>query len=102
MAELSEMMNKLYKLQSDLKETTQELAKETVTTGAGMGAIKITMNGQFKVLDVQIDPSKAPLNDANELANLIKTAFSDAIDKVMQISQKKMKALTDQLKMPGL
>ncbi len=102
MAEISEMMGKLYKLQKDLKQTAEELEKEIITTGAGRGAVKVTMNGQFKLLDLQIDPTKISLNDTNELANLIKTAVSDAIDKVQQASQNKMKFLTDQLKIPGL
>jgi len=102
MGEIGEMMSKLYQIQKDIKQTADELAKEVITTGTGRGAIKITMNGQFKVLDLEIDPSLAPMNDAKELSEMIKTVLSEAIEKAQMISQNKMKSITDHLKIPGL
>ena len=102
MGEIGEMMGKLYQIQKDIKQTADELAKEIVTTGTGRGAIKITMNGQFKLLDLEIDPALAPMNDAKQLSEMIKVALAEAIEKAQIISQSKIKNITDHLKIPGL
>ncbi len=102
MGEIGEMMSKLYQIQKDIKQTADELGKEVFTTGAGRGAVKVTMNGQFKLIDLEIDPSTAPMNDAKQLAEMIKSAFAEAIEKAQMISQSKMKNITDHLKIPGL
>ncbi len=96
------MMGRLYQIQKDIKQSASELAKEIITTGAGRGAVKIKMNGQFKLLDLEIDPSLAPLNDAKQLSELIKTALAEAIEKAQAVSQSKVKSIADSLKLPGL
>ncbi|GEM_PF-749479 len=102
MGEIGEMMNKLYQIQKDIKQTADELSKEIITTGSGRGAVKIKMNGQFKLLDLEIDPGLAPMNNAKELSEMIKTAMGEAIEKAQMVSQNKMKNITDHLKIPGL
>lgn len=102
MGEIGEMMNKLLQMQKDIKQSAEELAKEIINTGTGRGAVKVTMNGQFKILNLEIDPALAPMNDAKQLSEMIKTAVSEAIEKTQMVAQSKMKFVTDHLRIPGL
>ncbi|MFA5104614.1 MAG: YbaB/EbfC family nucleoid-associated protein [Candidatus Margulisiibacteriota bacterium] len=98
----AEMMSKLFKMQKDIKQTAEALEKEIITTGAGRGAVKATMNGQFKLLNLEIDPALAPMNDVKQLSEMIKSVIAEAIEKTQVVSQNKMKSITDNLKIPGL
>ncbi len=103
MGEIGDMMKQLKKMQDEMRKTSEELAKETVTTGTGRGAIKITVNGEMKVLNLEIDRAIAPMNDVEKLADMIKGAFNEAIEKAQSIGQEKIKSnLKSHLNIPGL
>lgn len=102
MVDMGEMMKQVQKMQSEMKEASAELARETITTGAGKGAIKITMNGQMKVLSLDIDPNLAPMNDMSRFSDMLKSVLNEAIEKAQDIGQEKMKRMTKYINMPGL
>ena len=64
-----------------MKTMVMEFARKTYAGVSKNKDLVITMNGQFKVEDVKIDPSL--LNDPKELRKAIKQAVSDVMQKIL-------------------
>ena len=65
------MMQQLQRMQQQLAEAQAALAEETVTATAGGGAIKVTMTGDQKCVNVEIDPDFLKDMDAEMLQDLV-------------------------------
>jgi nucleoid-associated protein EbfC len=74
------MMGQLQKLQEQIQQTQAQLANETVTESAGGGAVKITVTGDQRCTQIEIDPDLLKDADAEMLQDLILTAFNKALD----------------------
>jgi DNA-binding YbaB/EbfC family protein len=72
-------------LQKGMKESSNK--KYTATSGGGM--VEVTVNGEFEVIDINIDDSL--LEDKSSLQILVIAAINDAIK--MAVEDKKTEAL---------
>jgi DNA-binding YbaB/EbfC family protein len=89
-------------LQARLAKAQEELANVTVEASSGGGAVKVTMNGQQKILSVKISPEVINPADTELLEDLVLTAVSEAIAKSQEAAAKHLGGLTGGLKIPGL
>jgi DNA-binding YbaB/EbfC family protein len=74
-------LGQLQKLQEQLEQAQAQLADETVSAGAGGGAIEVVITGQQVVRSVKIDPDLLKDADVEMLQDLILTALNAALDK---------------------
>jgi DNA-binding YbaB/EbfC family protein len=96
------MFNKLKQvkeLRDKAKQLQGMLAEEKVEGSAGWGKVKIKMDGNQQVLNVEIDPEL--LTDPKKLQEILKDAFNDAAKKAQRRMVEKMKTSGD-LNIPGL
>ncbi|MDQ3706849.1 MAG: YbaB/EbfC family nucleoid-associated protein [Chloroflexota bacterium] len=93
--QMQQMQNKMMKVQ-------EELANDTVTATAGGGAVTVEMNGHHEVRSVRIDPAAMDPDDVEMLQDMVLTAFNEALQKALDLQQKKMSAITGGLNIPGL
>jgi DNA-binding YbaB/EbfC family protein len=96
------MFNKLKQvkeLRDKAKQLQGMLAEEKVEGSAGWGKVKIKMDGNQQVLNVEIDPEL--LTDQKKLQEILKDAFNDAAKKAQRRMVEKMKTSGD-LNIPGL
>ena len=92
------MIQKAKQMQEDM-ETAQEEIKLLICEGiAASGAIKIVLNGEYKVTNINIDDSL--LSDKEMLEDLIMLAVNDASSKINSASKDKMKNVTGGLNLP--
>ena len=96
------MMNQARQLKAKLDEAQKELAKTEVQAEAGKGAVKVTANGQQKIVAISISPDVMDSNKPEQLEQLILKAVRDAQAKSEKAAAKRMKGLTGGLKIPGL
>ncbi|MBI2847767.1 MAG: YbaB/EbfC family nucleoid-associated protein [Chloroflexi bacterium] len=89
-------------LKSKLDKAQKELNKIIVEADAGKGAVKVSMNGQQKVLSVKIAPELLDPNKPQRVEELLTKAVNDAIEKSQKAAAKQLSALTGGLKIPGL
>lgn len=83
---------KQFKNLRDKAKTIQSaLAEEKVEGSAGWGKVKITLDGNQRVLAVAIDNEM--MQDKAKLEGLIKEATNDALEKIQKILAGKMKDL---------
>jgi len=101
---MSQMMNQAQQMQkkmSAMQETLEDLAVEGV---AGDGLVKVKMDGNQKLLDINIDPA-VQHEDLDLFEDLILIAVNQAVIKSHDKAQKRMNEVTGNIlgniKIPG-
>ena len=97
-----DMIKQAQQLKSKLDKAQKELAKTVVEAESGKGAVKVTVNGQQKILSIKISPEVIDPKNAKKLEDLIMKALTDAIAKSQKVASSQLKGLTGGLKIPGL
>ncbi|MFH0914255.1 MAG: YbaB/EbfC family nucleoid-associated protein [Chloroflexota bacterium] len=96
------MMQQMQKLQAKLAKVQEELANTTIEASAGGGAVKVTVNGQQKILSVKISPEVLNPEDVQLLEEMVMAAVNEALAKSQQLASERLGGLTGGLKIPGL
>lgn len=68
-----------------MKQMKEEMSKLTSTGSAGAGLVEITINGDFIVQKIDINPVMIDKNEKDTLEVLIQSAFNDATVKMKAI-----------------
>ena len=102
---MSQMMKQAQQMQkkiSAVQETLEDIAVEGV---AADGMVKVKMDGNQKLLDINIDPA-AQHEELDLLEDLILIAINQAVIKSQNKAQKRMNAVTGHMlgniKLPGM
>jgi DNA-binding YbaB/EbfC family protein len=95
-------MREIQKMQQKIVKMQEELDASQFKGTAGGGAVTITMNGKFEILEVKIDPEAFSADDIEELEVMVKAAAKDAFDKVTEAQQRILSSATGGLRIPGL
>ncbi|ESQ13200.1 MAG TPA: nucleoid-associated protein, YbaB/EbfC family [Chromatiaceae bacterium] len=96
---LGGVLKQAQKMQEDLKNAQERLAKEEVNGESGGGMVRVTMNGQHEVKRVEIDPSLMG-EDKEMLEDLVAAAINDAVRRVGDKMRANMADLTSGLQLP--
>ncbi len=95
---MKDMMAKLQEAQVKVEEAKARLDGITVQGQSSSGKVKVTMTGNRKVTDVEIDAS---LSDSEEIADLVVIATNDALAKAESVNEAEMGAAA-KASMPGM
>lgn len=87
-------------IQEQVSRLQEDLAGISVTGSSGGGIVKVTMNGQFELTGVNLDPVAVDPRDIPMLQDLIVSAHADAAEKVKELVKAKMGPLASGI--PGL
>ncbi|MDQ8040127.1 MAG: YbaB/EbfC family nucleoid-associated protein [Rickettsiella sp.] len=94
--DLNNLLKQAQDMQSKMQSAQEELAKLVVTGEAGGGLVKIDMDGRHTVKTISLDPSL--LKESKEfIEELLIGAFNSALQKVENVSRKKLSTLTAQI-----
>jgi nucleoid-associated protein EbfC len=85
-----DMMKQAQKLQKQMMEMQEELAKRTVEGSAGGGMVKVIANGRQDILEVKIDPEVVDPEDIEMLEDLIVAAIANARDNAKAMMESEM------------
>ena len=94
------MLKQAQQLQARLQQAQDELSTMTVNGSAGGGAVQIVMTGKQVVQSVVITPEAT--EDIDMLQDMIVAAVNDASQRVQDMANKKLGALTGGINIPGL
>ncbi len=90
------------KFKADMVSMREKAEKTIVTGESGAGLVKVTMNGSFYILSVEIDDSLINKEDKSTLQDLIVAATHIAREKAEKTLQEQMSHLTGGLgSIPG-
>ncbi|AEJ18370.1 YbaB/EbfC family nucleoid-associated protein [Gracilinema caldarium] len=89
-----EILKNAQKIQEQMAAMQQRLGTIVVTGSAGGGMAQVDMNGRMEVLAVRLAPEAVNSEDIPLLQDLVKAAFTDAMEKVKETLQSEFGALT--------
>lgn len=95
---IANLLQQAQKMQQDMQQAQEELAKLEVKGQAGGGMVEVRMNGKHAVLGVHIDASVA--DDVEMLEDLVTAAINDAVNRVQTATQEHMSGLAQGLNLP--
>lgn len=97
---IGDMFKQARELQSRLSDVQEALKDAAVTGESGAGLVKVTLNGRFEALRVEIDPAAATEDRAVQ-EDLIAAAFNDAVRRVEAMQKEKMSDLAQGFGLPA-
>src|SRR4026209_1745775 len=99
---MGDLLKQAQEMQARMAKIQEELANKTVQGSAGGGMVQVTINGQFNLTAVQIEPSVVNPSEKEMLEDLILAAVNDGMRKARELASSEMSKLTGGLKIPGL
>lgn len=95
-------LGNIMKLQREFKNIQKRLKKAEATGETADGKVKVTVNGEYRFIDVVIDPALVSENDAKKVAKAVVFAANLAVEKIKEQSAEEMAKLTGGMNIPGL
>ncbi|MFI9720800.1 YbaB/EbfC family nucleoid-associated protein [Streptomyces sp. NPDC052396] len=101
---MQQLLQQAQKMQQQLAEAQEELARTPVEGSAGGGLVTATVSGAGELQGLVIDPKAVDPEDTETLADLILAAVRDANASAQQLQQQKLGPLAQGLGggLPGL
>lgn len=93
---------KLWELQSKAKQLQKEL-REMEFVGEELGGkVRVTLNGEQKVINIEVDDELVNLEEKDNLIKFLSQAFTAATKKSQQAAANRTKDIVGGLGIPGL
>jgi len=99
---MGNILKQAQEMQARMAKIQEELASKTVQGTSGGGMVEVTVNGQFNLTAVKIEPSVINPEEKDMLEDLVLAAANDAMRKARELASAEMAKLTGGLKIPGL
>ena len=96
---LSDLFKQAQQLQSELAKKQSDLKLIEVTGSSGAGLVNITMNGEHKAKNIQLDDSLFS-EDKEVLEDLLVAAVNDAVGKIHNETNTAMAEIGSGLNLP--
>ena len=96
---LDDIFKKAQAMQAQLNERQEALQALAVTGESGAGLVKVTLNGRYEALRVEIDPALVG-DDRSILEDLVAAAFNDAVHRVESKQKEQMGDLARSIGLP--
>jgi DNA-binding YbaB/EbfC family protein len=93
------MMKKMQEMQAQVEESKKRLDAITVEGEAMEGKVKVTLNGNRKLVGIHISDSM--LKDREELEDMLAVAFNRALERAENVNETEMRSAASGL-MPGM
>lgn len=100
--DLQRLLKEAQKMQNQLGKIEAELAATVYEGTAGGNGIKVTINGNYQVQDIDIDAEMLEKDNKEMIQDMLKIAFNDATKKAADDRSKKTGSVTSGVKMPGM
>ena len=104
MFDLMNMMNMVKEAQAKIKEAQAKLVHLTAEGESGGGLVKVTVNGERKVMKIEMDESLLTPNDKEMLSDLVVAATNIALEAIEVKIKAEMKSATEGMipNIPGM
>ena len=102
--QLKQLLETAQRVQQDINQVQQQLARKQVEGSAGGGMVKVVVNGQQQVISVRMEPQVVDPQEVEMLQDLVVAATNAALTKAARLAQDEMSKITGgmNLKIPGL
>ncbi len=87
-------------MQKQLEKATEQINATEFEGVASNGLVKVTVNGENKVLAVNLDPSILNPEDKEMIEDLIMIAVNDAIGKADEMKKERLGSMASAMGLP--
>ena len=102
MKNMNKILKQAQKMQGQMMKAQEELGKTEVEGTAGGGMVKMVLNGKNEMISVKVNPEAVDPDDVEMLEDLIIAAYSNAQEKIKEISDSTMGSISGGLNLPGM
>jgi DNA-binding YbaB/EbfC family protein len=102
MSSIGKLMKQAARMQQQMEQIQNDLAKRTVEATSGGGAVKVIAKCDGSIASVKIDPQALNPSDAQLIEDMILTAANQALSQAKEISNAEMGKATAGFNLPGL
>ena len=99
---MQNLMKQAQKMQDDLARAHQDAENFTAEGSSGGGAVKVSVNGKYNLLSVQIQKDAVNPDDVEMLQDLVLAAANEALEKVKANLKNSLSKVTGGMSIPGL
>lgn len=99
---LQGLMKQAQKMQEQLQKAQEEAASIVCEGSSGGGMVKVSANGENRLVAVEIEKEVVDPGDVEMLEDLILTACNEALKKAGDAAKEKLQQATGGLNFPGL
>lgn len=101
---LNGLMRQAQKMQEEMEALKEEFSEKEFTVNAGGGAVTLVINGDKKVLSLEIQPEIVDPDDVETLQDIIIAAVNEGIGKVESEYNESVEKITGNsgMSIPGL
>ncbi|MBC7370185.1 MAG: YbaB/EbfC family nucleoid-associated protein [Bdellovibrionaceae bacterium] len=99
---MAQLMKQANQMQGKMKKAQDELATREYEATSGGGAVTVKINGEYKMISLNVKDDVMKAGDVEMLQDLILTATNEAVKTARETSQKEMEKITGGMNVPGL
>lgn len=96
------LMERIAKLQDEMRQAQDELAERRLSVQAGGGAVTIVIDGRQRVHQIEIAPEVLAQGDREMLQDLLVAALNNALEQSQTLAAERLQGLNAALGLPGL
>lgn len=96
------LMKQAQEMQAKLAKIQEDLAKKTVEATSGGGMVRVTVNGQFMLSSIKVDPAVIDPEEVEMLEDLVRAAVNEGLRRAREMASEEMSKLTGGFKIPGI
>lgn len=100
MNNMADLFGKMNEMQEKMQGMNDKLANETTTAEAGGGMVKVTANGNNKIVKIELDKDVVDPEDTEMLEDLVVAGVNKALDQAEDMKKEKMAEFTKDM-LPG-
>ena len=98
--DINKLMQQAQAMQKQLEKATEQINATEFEGVASNGLVKVTVNGENKVLAVSLDPSILNPEDTEMIEDLIMIADNDAIGKADDMKKERLGSMASAMGLP--
>ncbi len=102
MSSIGKLVKQAARMQQQIEQVQNDLAKRTVEATSGGGAVKVVAKCDGTLGSIKIDPQALNPNDAQLLEDMVLAAANQALSQAKEISNAEMAKVTSGFSIPGL
>ncbi|MFK5955269.1 MAG: YbaB/EbfC family nucleoid-associated protein [Planctomycetota bacterium] len=102
LGDLGGLLRQAKKMQRQVTEVQEEMAKAEFEGSAGGGAVKVRINGARMFLGIDIKPEVVDPEEVEMLEDLVGAALKEALKKAEEANSAAMKGVTGGMGLPGM
>lgn len=102
LGDMGNLLKQAQKMQQELDRVQSELAAARVEGTAGGGAVRVAVNGEGQVVELQIAPQTLVSAEKELLEDLLLAALRDGIGRAHDLRKERLSKVTGGLNLPGL